>query len=69
MSTRQMWKRLAKVEELMCPKHDDGTFTLEELCRALWRQNKKRYRKMTSRKDCRLRYFIPQFEREDGGWV
>src|SRR5713226_2915461 len=43
MSTRQMWKRLAKVEELMCPKQDDGRYTLEELCRALWRQDEKGY--------------------------
>ena len=60
-----MWKRLAKVEELIRPKRDDGQYTLEELCRAIWRQDEKGYRKMVDRQYCTLRYFIPQFERED----
>ena len=59
-----MWKRLAKVEELIRPKRDDGQYTLEELCRALWRQDEEGYRKMVDRECGSLRHFIPQFERE-----
>jgi hypothetical protein len=65
MSARQMWRRLAKVEELFCPKHDDGQYTLEELCRAIWQQDARAFRKMVDLEYCTLRYFIPQFERED----
>jgi hypothetical protein len=32
MSTRQMLRRLAKVEHRVRPKRDDSGFTLEELC-------------------------------------
>jgi hypothetical protein len=63
MSTRQMWKRLEKVETRLCPKHDDGQYTLEELCRDSWRQDRAGYRKMYSRD--RMGEFIPRFERED----
>ena len=65
MSTRQMWKRLAKVEELICRKRDDGQYTLEELCRAIWRQDENGYRKIVDREASSLGFFIPQFERED----
>jgi hypothetical protein len=57
-----MWKRLEKVERQLCPRHDDGC-TLEELCRAIWRRDKQRFR--TMHREDRLGYFIPQFERED----
>ena len=60
-----MWKRLAKVEELIRPKRDDGQYTLEELCRAIWQQDARKFRKMVDLEYCGLRYFIPQFERED----
>ncbi len=67
MSTRQMWRRLAKVEDLVCPKHEDGLFTLEELCRAIWRHDEQEYRKMAEGEYGSLRYFIRQFEREGRG--
>ena len=67
MNTHLMWKRLSKVEERVCPKRDDGQCTLEELCRAIWRRDAKRYRQMAERECGSLRYFIRQFEREDRG--
>jgi hypothetical protein len=63
MSIRQIWKRLEKVETRLCPKHDNGEYTLEELCREIWRQDRNGFRKMA--REGRLAYFIPQFERED----
>ncbi len=65
MSTRYLLNRLEKVEERMFPKRDDGTLTLEELCRAIWRQDRKGLEKITSGEYCSLRHFIRQFERED----
>ena len=59
-----MWKRLAKVEDLVCPKHEDGQCTLEDLCRAIWRHDAKGYRQMADREWGSLRYFIRLFERE-----
>ena len=65
MSTRQMRKRLAKVEERVNPEHD-GTVTWEEFNRRLWRQDKKKYMEMVSeQKDYLCSSFEAQFERED----
>jgi len=49
----------------MFPDVDEGAFTLEELCRPIWREDEKTFRTMTSENSCSLRHFIPQFERED----
>jgi len=49
----------------MFPERDESTFTLEELCRAIWREDEKTFRRMNSGDYCSLRHFIPQFERED----
>jgi hypothetical protein len=64
MSTRQIRKRVEKVEEKVCPEHD-GSYTLEELCRMLWRQDKRGYLEMANGGDHTLRLFVQQFERED----
>ena len=44
--------------------HGDGSFTMEELLRAIWRRDKKRFRKMAERRKI-YGILIPQFERED----
>ena len=67
MSTRQISRRLERIEERVRPKHRDGMFTFEELCRDIWRSNKKAFRKMAVGN--MLSYFIPQFEREDDGSI
>ena len=64
MSTREMRRRLAKVQEKVNPVHD-GTYTLEELCRLMWRQDRKQYMEMVAEGDSILRAFTGQFERED----
>ena len=65
MSTRQMRRRLAKVQEKVSPEHD-GTYTLEELCRLLWQQDKQKYREMANGPDGYMyRFFVAQFEREE----
>ena len=40
----------------------DGMYTLEELCRAIWRYDQEQFRKMAEHSSVRL--LIPQFERE-----
>jgi hypothetical protein len=65
VSTRQLSSRLKRVQQRMFPEVDESRFTLEGLCRAIWREDEKTFRTMTSRNDCSLRHFIPQFERED----
>src|SRR6266702_785268 len=67
LSTRQMWKRLAKVEELIRPKRDDGQYTLEELCRALWRQDENGYRKIVDREASSLGFFTIRARRFGAG--
>jgi hypothetical protein len=62
MSTRQSLKRVANLEERMCPQ-SDGMWTLEELCRSLWRKNKKRF--MEIAKNTSYQLFVYQFQRED----
>ena len=64
MSARQIRKRLERIGERICPR-GDGTFTLEELCRAMWRENKAAYMRKVEKGDWALQYFVTQFEYED----
>jgi hypothetical protein len=58
-------RRLRKMENALRPTHD-GCYTLEELCRTWWRQDKVGYLENSKGSlSWPLRYFIPQFERED----
>jgi hypothetical protein len=59
-----MRKRITKVQEKVCPEHD-GAYTLEELCRLMWRQDRKQYMEMVAEGDSILRAFSGQFEQED----
>jgi hypothetical protein len=59
---RQIEKRLQKLNESIRP--DDNMFTFEELCRSIWRQNKKAFRKFVDQ-DCRFGIYVAQFELED----
>jgi hypothetical protein len=65
MSTRQILKRVSKLENLICPQSDGNTsHTLEELCRSSWRHDKKRFMEMA--KDTgHYGLFVHQFQRED----
>ena len=65
VSIRQMSNRLKRVQRRMFPEHDESVLTLEELCRAIWREDENTFRRMNSGDYCSLRHFIPQFERED----
>ena len=65
MITRQLLNRLRKVEQRIFPKRDESMVTLEEVCRVIWQHDKEKFRKMTIDECSGLRYFIPQFERED----
>ena len=60
---RQIQKRLQKLKEAIRP--DDNMFTFVELCRSMWRQDKKRYLKMANSEFPLLRGGIVQFELED----
>lgn len=62
MNTSRIKSRLRKLEERLSPA-DDGTFTLEELCRAMWQERKSDFLKLA--RDTCLGYFVAQFERED----
>jgi hypothetical protein len=62
MSTGRLLNRVSKLEGLAYPQ-SDGTCTLEELCRSIWRKDKKRFIEISQSSSCRL--FVTQFERED----
>jgi hypothetical protein len=51
--------RLKKLERRLLPS-EDGACTLEELCRAMWRQDKSRFREIA--KGSSLTLFVRQFE-------
>jgi len=40
MNASQIAKRVARVEQVLCPRRDENTFTLEELCRSIWQRDK-----------------------------
>lgn len=62
MNTQQRLKRVAKLESLLCP-HSDGLFTVEELCRSMWRTDKKHFIEIAKCNSFQL--FVYQFEQED----
>ena len=66
MSTRQMLKRIARLDRLMCPQDDgDGTVsvTLEQLCRESWKKDKEGFKKMA--KNTMYQVFVNQFQAAD----
>ena len=62
MNARYIKRRLHRLETALCPA-DDGTFTLEELCRAMWHVEKKHFLEMA--REHRLGLLVTQFEGED----
>jgi len=59
---RQIHKRLQKLRETVGP--DDNLFTFEELCRSMWRKNKKEFKKLVH-VDPNFAIYVGQFELED----
>jgi hypothetical protein len=62
MNIQSIRNRLLRVERKIQPGHDTS-FTLEELCRCMWRNDKRKFLKIAS--DTGLRLFVRQFEFED----
>jgi hypothetical protein len=63
MDTTRLRRRLASLERIQSPAKD-ATYTLEELCRAMWGENRRNFLKIA--RGTSLTYFVGQFEREDG---
>jgi hypothetical protein len=58
-------RRLTKLEESVLPRND-GMFTIEELCRSMWRSNPAHCRELAQESgDSIMRSYIPIFEAED----
>ena len=62
MNVRSIMNRLLRVERNIRPR-GDGSFTLEELCRYMWREDKRKFLKIAQ--DTSLSLFARQFEFED----
>jgi hypothetical protein len=63
MKIAHMQRHLKKLEKKTCPNRSG--YTMEELCRLLWRQSKAEYISM-AHTDCpHIRCFIDLFECED----
>ena len=60
---RQIEKRLQKLKEAIRP--DDNSFTLMELCRSMWQQDKDSFREMVNSKYPEFRIAIGYLEAED----
>ena len=54
--------RLKKLEQRLLPS-DHGACRLEELCRAMWRDDKRKFIEIA--KDSSLRLFVYQFKADD----
>jgi hypothetical protein len=59
MNARNIRNRLQKIERKIQPPGDSG-FTLEELCRCMWREDECKF--MEIAKDSSLRLFVHQFK-------
>ena len=58
-------RRLTKLEEMVLPP-DHGMFTMEELCRSMWRRNPAHCRQLSQEPgEWLMRSYIPIFEAED----
>jgi hypothetical protein len=62
MNARSMRNRLLRVERKIRPLDDTG-FTLEQLCGAMWREDKRNFSKIA--KGTNLSLFVLQFELDD----
>jgi hypothetical protein len=62
MNARSIRNRLLRVEREIQPPDDVG-FTLEELCRSMWREDKRKFLEMA--KGTSFNLFARQFEFED----
>jgi hypothetical protein len=57
-------KRVEKLAARLCPTSDRSS-TLEELCRLMWRQDKRGFRTLANADCPYLRVFVASFELED----
>jgi hypothetical protein len=62
MSANRFRSRLLKLEQRILPA-DDGTCTLEEACRVMWRRDKQHFLELSE--NTNLIHFARQFEFED----
>jgi hypothetical protein len=62
MNVGSILSRLRRVERKIQPRRD-ASFTLEELCRCIWRQDKRKFVEIA--KGTSLRLLARQFEFED----
>ena len=62
MSLHSIRNRLRRVERKIQPRRD-ASFTLEELCRCMWRADKHLF--LQTANDTSLSFFVRQFEIED----
>jgi hypothetical protein len=62
MNARNIRNRLLRIERKIRPPDDVG-FTLEGLCRCMWREDKRKF--MEIAKDSSLRLFVHQFKADD----
>lgn len=58
----RMKRRLEKLEQRSHAPHD-GIFTLEELCRSIWRSDKKHFLELA--RQTHLSHFVAQFQFDD----
>ncbi len=64
MTQRTIWRRMRKLEKRFMPVSSNG-FTLEELCRSVWREDQTYFREFAAESTFPISILIPQFERED----
>jgi hypothetical protein len=67
MITRQLSARIKRIEERMQPRSDGG-FTMEELCRAMWRASPEHCLQIAQEPgEWMMSSYISMFEAEDRG--
>ena len=64
MSTRQLKRRLALVQEKVGPK-DKLSYTWEELCREMWQDDRQAFIELANELGSICRPMLEQFQRED----
>jgi hypothetical protein len=62
--TPKLHRRIDKLEKKHKPALEN-TFTLEQICRMMWRQDREGFREFARTITLPIRAFIPAFERAD----
>jgi hypothetical protein len=65
MSTHSIRRRVKAIERVISPIRDDGTVTVEQLLRSIWKSDRNGYMQLVDEHAFGAGLLLPTFQRED----